>query len=101
MCVEGQRSVNQKEVLWGSALSLFVCQKSQVCISRSAGDPSAFPTVQSFLVLLLEEIPGCSFSLGVFILTSQTGDKSWLLKWCSSSVSGLQKTEVTEECRSF
>lgn len=61
--MEGQQSVNQKEVLWRSALSFFVSQKGQVCISRNTGDPSALHTVQSFLILLLEEIFGGSFSL--------------------------------------
>lgn len=58
--------------------------------SQKPGELSAFHTAQSPLILLLQEIPGCSFSLGVFIIKSQTEDKKTsLLKWCNFRVSGF------------
>lgn len=101
-CVEGQESVTQKEVLGRAALLLLICQKMWLRVHGNPGDPSAFHTAQSLLILLLEEISGCSFSLGVFIIKSQTEDKkTWLLKWCNFRVSGFRRMMAIEGCRSI
>lgn len=73
--MEGQESVPQEEVLARSALSLLHCQKRWLHVHRDPGDLSAFHTAQPLLIPLLEEISGCSFSLGVFIIKSQIEDK--------------------------
>lgn len=85
-----------------SALLLLICQERWLHVHRNLGDLSALHTAQSPLILLLEEISGCSFSLGVFIIKPQTEDKkTWGLKWCDFRVSGFWRMIVIEECRSI
>lgn len=99
-CGEGQEGVTQEDMLGRSALSLLICQERWLHVHRNQGDLR--DTAQSPLVLLLEEISRCLFSLGVFIIKSQTEDKkTWLLKWCDFRVSGFWRIIVIEECRSI
>lgn len=92
--MEGQEGVSQKEVLEGLHCHCSSArkgekqekQKNKAPCSQKPRGPNAFHTAQSLLILLPEEIPGCSFSLGVFIIKSLTEDKkTWLLKWCNFS----------------
>lgn len=74
-------------------------EKVAPCSQEPRG-PECLPHSTATSDLMLEDISGCSFSLGVFIIKSQTEDKkTWLLKWCNFRVSGFWRIIVIEECR--